>query len=270
MLAEERRETILQMLRETELCPVNALVDRLDVSRITVVRDLDYLERGGLVTRVHGGAKLRPEDQPGSEARFKVRMSLNLEKKQRIGAEAARMVRDDSTIFVDSSTTCYIFALELMKLQHKFSRLNIITNSPSILTAVTERTNLSVIATGGELNTVFNMFGGLWVIDFLDKLNFDSAFISASGVSRELNLTTGSIDIANTLKKVRERSLKVNLLADSSKLARQEMLTIFPLSKCDVLLTDDGITREQRNLFRDVAEVKIAPRTGKGCGYGRS
>lgn len=258
MLAEERREIILNMLKEAELCQVNALVDRLGVSRITVVRDLAFLEKKGAVTRIHGGARLRKEERPRSEAKFRVRMNSNLEQKQAIGAEAAFLVRDDSTIFIDSSTTCYTFALELMNLKRHFSRLNIITTSPAVLSAAREKTNVTIIATGGELDTVFNMFSGLWVVDFLEKVNIDTAFISASGISRELNLTTSSIDIANILNKVLEKSATVNLLADSSKLTKREMINICPLSRCSLLITDNGIKPEERERFSGVIEVKVA------------
>lgn len=259
MLAEERREAILKMLADGELCPVTGLVERLGVSRITVVRDLDFLEKAGSVTRVHGGARLRKEEERAkTEARFKVRMNICLEQKQMIAVEAVGLVEDDSTIFIDSSTTGYTLALELMRQRRKFSRLNIITNSPSILSAAPEKSAFSIISTGGELNSVFNMFGGLWVVDFLEKVNIDSAFISASGISRELNLTTSSIDIANILKKVREKSSRVNLLADSTKLCRREMLNIYPLASCDLLVTDAGIAPEQRERFRDIVEVRVA------------
>jgi DeoR/GlpR family transcriptional regulator of sugar metabolism len=256
MLPEERRNKILEMLNGVALCSVADLVERLDVSRITVVRDLAFLEKSGIVTKVHGGAKLHNEDLPRYEARFKVRMNKNLQRKQAIGREAALLPKDDNTIFIDSSTTAYIFALELMK--RKFSHLNIITNSPAILNAAKEASGVSIIATGGELNPVFNMLGGLWVTDFLEKINFDAAFISASGISEKLNLTTSSIDIANILTKVISRTTRVNLLADSSKFSKQEMINIFPLSRCSLLITDEGINPDHELRFRDAVDLKIA------------
>jgi DeoR/GlpR family transcriptional regulator of sugar metabolism len=258
MLPEERRNKILEMLNGVALCSVAELVERLDVSRITIVRDLAFLEKAGFVTKVHGGAKLRSEDQPRYEALFKVRMNRNLQKKQAIGRETALLPKDDSTIFIDSSTTCYVFALELMK--RKFVHLNIITNSPAILGSNSARETLGVtiIATGGELNPVFNMLGGLWVTDFLEKINFDAAFISASGVSEKLNLATSSIDLANILNKVISKTPHVHLLADSSKLAKQEMINICPLSRCSLLITDDGISPEREQRLREAVDLKIA------------
>jgi DeoR/GlpR family transcriptional regulator of sugar metabolism len=256
MLPEERRNKILEMLNGVALCSVADLVERLDVSRITIVRDLTFLEKAGIVTKVHGGAKLCDEDLPRYEARFKVRMNKNLQRKQAIGREATFLPKDDSTIFIDSSTTAYTFALELMK--KKFSHLNIITNSPAILNSARETTGINIIATGGELNPVFNMLGGLWVVDFLEKINFNAAFISASGISGNLNLTTSSIDIANILNKVISKTPRVILLADSSKLSKQEMINICPLSRCSLLITDDGISPDHEARFQDVVGLKIA------------
>jgi DeoR family glycerol-3-phosphate regulon repressor len=260
MLPEERRNKILEMLNGVALRSVAELVERLDVSRITIVRDLAFLEKAGVVTKVHGGAKLRNEDLPRYEALFRVRMNRNHHRKVAIGKEAALIPRDDSTIFVDSSTTAYTFALELMK--RKFAHLNIITNSPAILNAAKETTGVTVIATGGELNPVFNMLGGLWVADFLEKINFDAAFISASGISEKLNLTTSSIDLANILNKVISKTPRVHLLADSSKLSKQEMINICPLARCSLLITDDGITPEREQRLREVVDIKIARAQG--------
>jgi DeoR/GlpR family transcriptional regulator of sugar metabolism len=258
MLPEERRNKILEMLDGAALCSVTEFVEQLDVSRITVVRDLAFLEKAGIVTKVHGGAKLRNENRPQYEALFKIRMNRNIQKKQIIGKEAALLPKDDSTIFVDSSTTSYVFVLELMK--RKFAHLNIITNSPAILSSntVRETPGVTLIATGGELNPVFNMLGGLWVADFLDKINFDAAFISASGISEKLNLTTSSIDLANILNKVISKTPHVHLMADSSKLSKQEMINICPLSRCSLLITDDGISPDQEIRFREVVDLKIA------------
>jgi DeoR/GlpR family transcriptional regulator of sugar metabolism len=262
MLPEERRNKILEMLNGGSLRSVTELVEQLDVSRVTVVRDLTFLEKAGIVTKVHGGAKLRQEEQPRYEALFRVRMGKNLQKKQAIGREAALLPKDDSTIFIDSSTTCYIFAMELLK--RKFARLSIITTSPSILgsNAAKETPGVTVIATGGELNPVFNMLGGLWVVDFLEKINFDAAFISVSGISEKFNLTTSSIDLANILNKVISKTPRVNLLADSSKLSKQEMVNICPLSRCFRLITDDGIAQDREKRFRDIVELKIARSKG--------
>jgi DeoR/GlpR family transcriptional regulator of sugar metabolism len=255
MLPEERRNRILEMLNGVALRSMTEFVKQLGVSRVTVVRDLTFLERAGIVTKVHGGAKLRNEDIPPYEALFKVRMNRNLAKKQAIGREAALLPRDDSTIFIDSSTTSYAFALELLK--RKFLHLNIITNSPAILNAARETTGVTIIVTGGELNPMFNMLGGLWVADFLDKINFDAAFISASGISEKLNLTTSSIDLANILNKVISKTPRVHLLADSSKLSKQEMINICPLSRCSLLITDDGIAPDQETRLHDSVALKI-------------
>ena len=73
------------------------------------------------------------------------------------------------------------------------------------------------------------MFGGTWVLDFLDKINIDSAYISAAGISKDLNITSSNMDLANILKKVIEKSDSVNLLVDSSKIFKREMLDVLSL-----------------------------------------
>jgi DeoR/GlpR family transcriptional regulator of sugar metabolism len=260
VLAEERRNRIVEILNEVEFCPVLKLVEQLEVSRATVVRDLAALQKSGVIAKVHGGAKLQKSDPVQNEAFYTVRINKNRRLKEAMAAEAARFVKDDTTIFIDSSTTCYTFARELMK--HHFSRLNIVTNSPAVLGIPWENGSPSIIVAGGELNKTFNMLAGLWVIDFLDKINIDQAFVSASGISEKLNVTTSNLDIAQILNKVTERSNTVNLLVDSTKLCKREMINIYPLARCSRLITDDGISAEHDAMVRKVTELFIAP-TGR-------
>jgi DeoR/GlpR family transcriptional regulator of sugar metabolism len=215
------------------------------------------LENAGILTKIHGGAKLKQEETPLYETRFNVRMNRNVDLKKAIAVKAASLVRDDSTIFVDSSTTGYIFALELLK--RSFSSLNIITNSPFLSAAVKEKHRVCIIVTGGELNPSFNMLGGQWVIDFLERVNIDAAFISVAGISEADNLTTSNMDIANILRKVIERSATSTLLIDKSKLFRKEMINICSLTCCASMITNDDISPEHIARLRKLIDLKLAP-----------
>jgi DeoR/GlpR family transcriptional regulator of sugar metabolism len=103
------------------------------------------------------------------------------------------------------------------------------------------------------------MLGGQWVIDFLERVNIDAAFISAAGISDAGNLTTSSMDIANILRKVISRSTTTTLLIDSSKLFRKEMINICPLTSCTSMITNGDISSEQTARLRDLIDLKLAP-----------
>ncbi|MDR1622988.1 MAG: DeoR/GlpR family DNA-binding transcription regulator [Synergistaceae bacterium] len=256
MLPEERRSKIVEKLHNAEVCTVKELVEEFDVSRITIARDLTVLGSQGVLTKIHGGAKLRKEDVFPYETRFNVRMNQNLDLKRSIAAEAASLIKGGGTIFIDSSTTGYVFATELLK--RSCPSLNIITNSPSVLSMVREKHRICLISTGGELNTSFNMLDGSWVVDFLERVNIDMSFISAAGISENNNLTTSSMDIANILNKAIERSAATYLLADSSKFFKKEMINICPLDRCTVLITDYAASAERVKHFQTFIEVRVA------------
>lgn len=249
MIPEKRREKILARLQEVEVCSIKELADELEVSRVTIMRDLNLLENTGLVSKIHGGVKVIKSENSYSETRFKVRFKQNNEKKLQIAKKAVAYVKDHSTIFIDSSTTAHMFALELFK--NRYIDLNMVTNSPTIIAEALKLPGIKIISTGGELNSSFSMFGGTWVLDFLDKINIDSAYISAAGISKDLNITSSNMDLANILKKVIEKSDSVNLLVDSSKIFKREMLDVSSIKGFSRIITDDRIDNHSLEIIRD-------------------
>lgn len=101
------------------------------------------------------------------------------------------------------------------------------------------------------------MFCGSWVLEFLERVNIDSAFISAAGISNDLMLTTSDKDLANVLGKVMERSKEVNLLADSTKFFREGMLNIDHISSCSSLVTDSQISGEAVSRLKDTQKLRL-------------
>jgi len=255
MIPEERRQKIVETLKRENVITLENLTREFGVSRVTIQRDISLLQKEGLVYKVHGGVKISDSAHEHFETRFKARMEANHEKKLEIAQKAQQLVADESTIFLDSSTTLYIFSQQLFK--RKFIDLNIITTSPSIVGQATGYPDIKLICTGGELKADFNMFCGSWVLEFLDRVNIDSAFISAAGISKGLMLTTSSRDLANVLVKVMERSKEVNLLADSTKFFKEGMLNISHISSCSSLVTDSQISSEAVSRVRKVENLNL-------------
>ncbi len=242
MIPEERRNRIISKLMEKGVFSIDEFVKGLGVSRITVQRDINLLEERGLVEKIHGGVKWKKDRSPGFETLFDARLSQNYDKKVEIAVKAVELVHEHSTIFIDSSTTCFIFARELFKT--KYLDLSIITTSPAIQHEALNYPDSKVISTGGELRQNFSMFVGKWVIEFLENVNIDVAFISAAGVSPSLKITTSNAELAEILKKVFQRAGEVNLLADSSKFFRAAMLDIGYVEQCRRIISDTGFEKK--------------------------
>lgn len=242
MIPEERREKIIEKLGNNKLYTLDNLKEDLKVSRVTIQRDINLLEENGLVDKVHGGVRIKKISTSHFETRFETRLSQNYDKKLEIAKKAINYVNDESTIFIDSSTTCYIFAKELFNKQ--FNGLNVVTTSPTLLCEITSSSNISIISTGGLFRREFNMFYGHWVIDFLNKINIDSAFVSAAGVSMENGITSSDIELTNILKVIFKKSSEINLLADSSKFTKIGMLKINDVGNCKRIITNNDVSKE--------------------------
>lgn len=255
MIPEQRRIKILDKLEESNIYTLDNLTEELGVSRITIQRDVNLLAKKGLLYKVHGGVKLKKDRATFFETRFDARLKQNYEKKLEIAKKALNYVDDNSTIFIDSSTTCYVFAKELFK--EKFIDLNIITTSPAILFGSLQYPDLKIISTGGQLRQDFNMLGGNWVEDFLGKVNLDSAFISAAGVSVDRGITSSNVEIANVLAKVLAKSKEVNLLVDSSKFFKLGMLNISPIDNFKRIITDKDLDEKIVSDIKDIKSTEL-------------
>jgi DeoR/GlpR family transcriptional regulator of sugar metabolism len=250
MIPEQRRQKIIEKLRESNICTINSLKDEFDVSRVTIQRDVKLLEEKGLITTVHGGFKLKGSFQK-FETIFSIRINTNYEKKLEIAKSALNFVRNGDILFLDNSSTTYVFAKELFNL--RFSELNIITNSPAIIDeALKSNTGIKVFSTGGELNITWNMLMGNWVTEFLEKVNVDKAFISVGGISIDQMLTTSNQYLADILKVVFRKSQEVNLLLDNTKLLKAGMINIAHLSEVRRVIIDSSY---KKNGILDIKNI---------------
>lgn len=242
MIPEQRRQKIIERLREDDICSIDRLTEELGVSRITIQRDINLLVEQGLAVKIHGGVQLKKTMETTIETRFNSRLKQKYENKVKIAKKAITFLKDSSIIFLDSSTTIYIFAKEIFK--RNFVDLTIITNSPAIIFESMQYDKIKIISTGGELRVDFNMFAGSWVLDFLEKVNINSAFISAAGISPEGIITSNNRDLVNIIKEVFSRSLEVNLLVDSAKFQKSGMLNVGSLDGCRRVITDKNIDKK--------------------------
>jgi DeoR/GlpR family transcriptional regulator of sugar metabolism len=241
--ADLRRASILERIQRDGGASIAELARDYGVSQITVHRDLERLGRDGLIERVHGGARL-PGSGP-SELRVATdwtkRLEHALSAKEAIAMRAARFVEDGSTIFVDSSTTCLVFARYVQR--HPPRALTLVTNSPAIAGELHAQ-SIHVVVTPGEVDQTLRMIGGRWAAEFLGDLNMETAFVSAGGITLENGLTTTRRALADTLKAASASSAKTIGLIDSSKFGLSALLSIARPEELDALVVDDGLPRQ--------------------------
>ena len=233
MFAGARRQKILESVNETGQVSVTELCKEFDVSPATIRTDLRILEENGVISRVYGGAVANqsPSIIP-SQANYS---TANFSNKVTIAQTAVNYVQPGDIIALDSGSTMF----ELAKLLTHIDNLTVVTNDLHIVAYLEEKTNVNTIVAGGSVNRQFHCTTGPTAIDAIRNLHVDKVFITAKGVDLQRGLSTSDMVIANFKSLLIESGDKIFLLANSEKLTKNSFVYFAPLSKADVLITDD-------------------------------
>lgn len=238
LFAEERKNQILELLRQKSKLLVPELCEYFDVSPATIRNDLRDLESERKLKRTHGGAISLEKASFELDSRHKeVR---NREQKQQIAACAAKMIEDGDTIILDTGTT----TLELAKCLSEKRDLTIVLNDVEIAALLEETTQANLILIGGTLRHGFHCTVGPMAVAYLSELNVDKAFLSSNGVSLDRGFTTPDFNQAEIKKSMIRVASESIMLSDSSKFGKLSFTQFAALEDIDKLITDKGIDSE--------------------------
>lgn len=251
MFAKERRKEIVKRLRKDKSVKVSHLMKWFNVSFETVRRDLEFLEKQGLLTRVHGGAVL--EEVNSRELSFTIRESKYLKEKQEIANKATNYVMEGQSIAMDVSTTNTELAKALKK---QFTRLTVLTNSMTIANELSEMPDYTIIFAGGILRNQELCTVGDFTEDFITQFHIDTFFMSISGISLSKGLTDYGAGELQVKKKMMDIAQHKIVLADSSKFDIVSLLNVCPFDQINRIITDSNINENVLNKYRDTG-VKI-------------
>lgn len=235
MIAGKRKKLIVELLNDTETVIVQDIVDKFNVSPITVRRDLAELEKQGLLVRTHGGA-MKPDNNGNSLHFFDDRVRLNRDKKEEICRIAANYVNDNDTIFIDCGSTIF----RICKYIKNVKKLIIITNSLPVVSELIMINDIKINLVGGEVDQQRKAVYGRTAEKFISGYHADKAFIGADGVCLEHGLTSYDEKESLVTKTMAHHSSEVFLLCDSTKLDKKSYLKFAPLDMVDHLITDSN------------------------------
>jgi DeoR family transcriptional regulator, aga operon transcriptional repressor len=246
LLIEERRQHILSLAQQNGRVLVEELSETLGISRITIRKDLDFLERRGVLQRTHGGALL-PQSGTIFDPTLKEKEGRHWEEKQRIGLAAAALVQEGQCILLDSGTTTTVIAKELKK----FSRLTIITNAVNIA-AELSATNFDVILTGGTLRkNSFSLVGPL-AEEVLRDMYADILFLGVDGFDLEVGLTTPNLMESRVNRAMVKAASKTVAVCDSTKFNRRSLSKIVDVTAIHHVITDSNLPDETAEAVRNL------------------
>jgi DeoR/GlpR family transcriptional regulator of sugar metabolism len=244
MLANQRRDKILELLKEDGSAKVIDLAKLFKVTEVTIRQDLEKLEKDGLAFREHGGAFLKNvEDQVRS---FSLANQDNIDKKELIAKKCLEFIESGDTIILDSGST----TTEIAKNLKGFKNLTVITNALNIALMLGANPGIEVIMTGGEFKPPTLSLTGQKAADFFRGINVQKLFLATAGISLKAGLTYPSISDIVVKKAMIDAAETTYLVADSTKIGKSAFASLGALSLIDYVITDKGIEDKHKEVFR--------------------
>jgi DeoR family transcriptional regulator of aga operon len=240
----ERRQAILDQVRDSGYVRAVDLSSALHVDSSTIRRDMERLERAGLIRRMHGGA-LPADPADTIDTPWEVRRSQRLAEKTAIGKAAAALVEDGQTVLIDNGSTAYQVAAALA--DHR--GLTVVTNDLMVALCLRSQGVHQVHVTGGLLlDTVFTLVGPI-ATQAVEGLHVDWAFLGAEGVEPEAGITNINVVEIPLKRAMIAAARNAAVVADSSKFGRRSLATVCALDDVDAVITDDGVPLEDRAAY---------------------
>jgi DeoR/GlpR family transcriptional regulator of sugar metabolism len=234
MLKKPRQAKIAELLNVEGEQSVRHLAETLKVTEMTIRRDLAALAGQGSLLRTHGGAV--PANRVAFEFEFLKRMRENEGAKQAIGAAAAKLVADGSTVMLDSGTT----TLALARYLKAKKGVLVITTSLPIASMLQYSEQNRVLILGGFLRRDSPDLGGALTESNLENLHPDMVFLGAEGIDADGGIYSTSLEVARLLTKMAAAAKEVYVLADHSKLDRTSLTRYGNLCQWKGIITDKG------------------------------
>ena len=240
MSAIARQQTIVDTTIRHGECSVSGLAEELQVSEMTIRRDLSELSAQGKIIRTHGGAA--PAGNVMFQFSFLERTREQSVRKREIAEKATRQVQDGMSVILDSGSTTLAIAQTL----RSRNDLTVITTSLPIASELQYSKDIDVILLGGHLRQDTPDLAGALTLKSLAALSADIAFIGCDALDLDGNAYNASVEVAHLLAAMADVAEKTYLVADSSKIGRKELALLGNIADWNGLITDNKCPPEAR------------------------
>lgn len=241
----------MNMLDKNGQVFVHELSEAFNVSEVTIRNDLELFESKRLLIRSRGGA-MKFDNSVGLDFQLSDKDKIHYAEKIRIGKKAAALVNSGETIILDSGTT----TMEIAKNLNPEDSINVITNAFNIANQLINSQNINIIVPGGTLRKNSHSLVGPLAEKSIRNFYVDKVFLGVDGFDTTQGAFTPNIEEASLNQIMIEISKEVILVADSSKFKRRSLAFICPVTKIDIVVTDEHISREDQNRLADLG-VKV-------------
>ncbi|MBR0092904.1 MAG: DeoR/GlpR transcriptional regulator [Lachnospiraceae bacterium] len=240
MIPNERRESILELLRKKGYMTVKDLSSKLYVSYPTIRRDLAVLEKEGVLKRVHGGVSLVNPESSLEPLDFRSRISKG--EKGIIAGIASTLIRDGNTIFLDSGSTCLALAYAMRSIPG----LTVLTNGLRNVPVLSQCENIRISLPGGHYDIRHSCLVGEDAASFVAAHHADLCFVSCTGLDAEHGASVIYSDDISVKKAFQRHSTKTILMMDHTKYNKSLFYRVYDYTEFDVLITDTPVPDDIR------------------------
>lgn len=253
-----RLNVVLTALQQSGSVSVEGLSKELDVSLVTIRRDLDALESQGLLRRTHGGAiSIEPffYEPFRNDRSFQAQVERLADEKRRIGRAAAALIQEGEIIALTPGTTT-TEVIRGLPLNH---RITVVTSTVNVAMELSKRKDLDVFVTGGHLRGEWFSLVGPTAAHSLSHLLISTLFVGADGVDAKHGVSCFSSDEAQLNSTMVKHARRKIVVVDHSKFGVVAGWRICITSDVDILITDSGATDEMVEPFEkgQVQVIKV-------------
>jgi DeoR/GlpR family transcriptional regulator of sugar metabolism len=247
---KQRDTAILNLLSESGRMEVSALAEQLGVSQVTVRKDLDALEKRGIVRREHGCAVFGGSDDLNN------RLAIHYEEKQSIARAAAKLVAPGETVMIENGSCCALLAEEIARTR---PGAVIVTNSAFIAIFIRHIPGAHVVLLGGDFQNDAEVMVGPIVKDCVSQFYVDKLFIGTDGYTTQLGFTGNNHLRVQAVHDMAEHAERVIVVTESSKFSQHSIVPMDVTDRVKIVVTDCSIPaaseRELRGRGIDVVKA---------------
>ena len=241
---EGRQARITELVLSTGAVSAQELAETFGVSVMTIHRDLDELQRQGVLRKARGIATAQPSGT--FESNVEYRAKANIEAKRLIAQHACRHIEPGMSVLLDDSTT----ALQMLPHLAALAPLTVATNYLTALVELAKMRDVHVVALGGHYDVQHDSFLGSTCVDAVESMRFDAAFVSTSAVSEgyAFHQEDKIVAVKRAMVGVAARS---HLLIDHTKLTRSALHRLLPLHRFTTVVVDAGVPARDLAALRE-------------------
>jgi DeoR family transcriptional regulator, aga operon transcriptional repressor len=238
MTITDRHQFILQKLHENGRVDIQELSEEIQVSGVTIRKDLKMLEDRNLLFRTRGGGSvINPYaiEKPINEKEY-----INVDEKKKIAKAALHIINQTDSIIIGSGTTVFELARSINPSKH----LTVITPALKVALELYNRSNVEVLLLGGLVHKSSASSAGAFAEKILEEISCDILFLGVDGIDLEFGLSIANLAEASLNQKMIQLAQKVVIMADSSKFNRRGLGKISSLEQVHYIITDNGVHSE--------------------------